>query len=215
MCSTCSSRSSWTLSPRSGATPPARPFPRLTYADAIMRYGTDKPDLRFGLEIQDATEVTRGSEFGVFAGAETRPLPRRARGVLARRARSGSRRSRRSGARRDSPTSSYDGDEVRSPIAKFLSEEELEAFRGAARLDRALRRRRRGARSRACSAACASTSVASSSSRPTRSSSTGSSTSRSSSATSETGDWTFLHHPFTAPIAGRRGPASRATPEPR
>ena len=38
-------------------------------AEAMLRYGSDKPDLRFGLEIQDATEVTRGSEFGVFAGA--------------------------------------------------------------------------------------------------------------------------------------------------
>ena len=39
------------------------------YDDAMARYGSDKPDLRFGMEIQDATEVTRGSEFGVFANA--------------------------------------------------------------------------------------------------------------------------------------------------
>ena len=45
------------------------PFPRMTYAEAMLRYGTDKPDLRFGLEIQDATELTRGSEFKVFASA--------------------------------------------------------------------------------------------------------------------------------------------------
>src|SRR5437764_7969300 len=49
--------------------PPQRPFPHLSYADAMLRYGTDKPDLRFGLEIQEATEVTRGSEFGVFKSA--------------------------------------------------------------------------------------------------------------------------------------------------
>src|SRR4051794_41174380 len=54
-----------------GRTAPPRPFPRLGYAEAIARYGSDKPDLRYGLEIQDATEVTRGSEFGVFGGAET------------------------------------------------------------------------------------------------------------------------------------------------
>ena len=53
-----------------GRTPPSRPFPRMTYADAMLRYGSDKPDLRFGLEIQDATELTRDSEFGVFANAE-------------------------------------------------------------------------------------------------------------------------------------------------
>jgi aspartyl-tRNA synthetase len=45
------------------------PFPRLTHAEAQARYGSDKPDLRFGLEIEDATEATRGSEFGVFANA--------------------------------------------------------------------------------------------------------------------------------------------------
>src|SRR5256885_3465398 len=43
----------------------------MSYGDAMLRYGSDKPDVRFGLEIQDATDVTRGSEFGVFAGAET------------------------------------------------------------------------------------------------------------------------------------------------
>ncbi len=35
----------------------------------MLRFGSDKPDLRFGMEIQDATEVTRGSEFGVFKNA--------------------------------------------------------------------------------------------------------------------------------------------------
>ncbi|HET7745454.1 MAG TPA: aspartate--tRNA ligase, partial [Gaiellaceae bacterium] len=46
------------------------PFPRMSWQEAELRFGSDKPDLRFGLEIQDATEVTRGSEFGVFANAE-------------------------------------------------------------------------------------------------------------------------------------------------
>jgi aspartyl-tRNA synthetase len=52
-----------------GAPPPARPFPWLSYDEAILKYGSDKPDLRFELEIQDATEVTRDSEFGVFKNA--------------------------------------------------------------------------------------------------------------------------------------------------
>jgi aspartyl-tRNA synthetase len=47
------------------------PFPRMAWEEADRRYGSDKPDLRFGLEIEDVTELTRGSEFGVFANAET------------------------------------------------------------------------------------------------------------------------------------------------
>jgi aspartyl-tRNA synthetase len=45
------------------------PFPRITFADAMLRYGTDKPDLRNGIEIADVTESFRGSGFKVFAGA--------------------------------------------------------------------------------------------------------------------------------------------------
>ena len=107
---------------------PARPFPRLTYADAIARYGTDKPDLRFALEIQDATELTRGSEFGVFANAET------VRYLVAPRAYSRSELERLEEIAKEWGAKGlaylvYDGDDVRSPIAKFLSERELDALR--------------------------------------------------------------------------------------
>ena len=46
------------------------PFPRMTFEEADSRFGSDKPDTRYELELEDATEATRGSEFGVFAGAE-------------------------------------------------------------------------------------------------------------------------------------------------
>jgi aspartyl-tRNA synthetase len=46
-----------------------RPFPRLTYADALSRYGTDKPDTRFGLELVDVSDLLKDSGFKVFSGA--------------------------------------------------------------------------------------------------------------------------------------------------
>jgi aspartyl-tRNA synthetase len=45
------------------------PIPRLTWHDAMERYGSDKPDLRYGLELTDLTDYLRGTEFRVFAGA--------------------------------------------------------------------------------------------------------------------------------------------------
>ena len=46
-----------------------KPFPRLSYRDAMERYGTDKPDLRYGLEIRDISDIVAGSEFTVFRSA--------------------------------------------------------------------------------------------------------------------------------------------------
>jgi aspartyl-tRNA synthetase len=46
-----------------------RPIPRLTWHDAMSRYGSDKPDLRYGLELVDLTAYLAGTEFRVFAGA--------------------------------------------------------------------------------------------------------------------------------------------------
>ncbi|MDR2140999.1 MAG: aspartate--tRNA ligase [Deltaproteobacteria bacterium] len=46
-----------------------RPFPRLTYAESLLRYGNDRPDLRYGLEIQDITPTLAQSQAQVFAEA--------------------------------------------------------------------------------------------------------------------------------------------------
>ncbi len=47
----------------------ARPIPRITWHDAMSRYGSDKPDLRYGVELTELTDYLRGTEFRVFAGA--------------------------------------------------------------------------------------------------------------------------------------------------
>jgi aspartyl-tRNA synthetase len=105
------------------------PWPRMTHAEADARFGSDKPDTRFGLELEDATEATRGSEFGVFASAEAvrfLRVPRvYSRGELAKL----EELAKEWGAK-GLAYLVYEGGEVRSPIAKFLSEEELAAVGG-------------------------------------------------------------------------------------
>ncbi len=46
-----------------------RPFPRLSYQDAMAKYGTDKPDTRFGLELVEVSDILKDSGFKVFSGA--------------------------------------------------------------------------------------------------------------------------------------------------
>jgi aspartyl-tRNA synthetase len=110
-----------------GRDAPPTPFARRTYADVMKTYGTDKPDLRFGLEIQDATELTRSSEFGVFASAAV------VRYLVAPRAFSRAELARLEELAKEWGAKGLaylvnDGGEVRSPIAKFLSEAELAAL---------------------------------------------------------------------------------------
>jgi aspartyl-tRNA synthetase len=104
------------------------PFPRLTYAEADRRFGSDKPDLRFGLELEDATEATRGSQFGVFAGAETVRFIRVPRTYSRSELAALEEFAKQWGAKGLAYIVSDESGELRSPIAKFLSEDELAAF---------------------------------------------------------------------------------------
>jgi len=52
-----------------GGTPVTLPFPRMTYGEAMERYGTDKPDIRYGLELFDATDAFRATDFSIVRSA--------------------------------------------------------------------------------------------------------------------------------------------------
>src|SRR3954454_6021977 len=104
------------------------PLPRIPYDEAIARYGTDKPDLRYGLEIRELTDTFRGTEFNAFGGAIE------AGGVIRGLNAGGGDRSR---AQLDGLVSEAqelgakglvwavrETDGWRSPVAKFLSAEE-------------------------------------------------------------------------------------------
>lgn len=106
------------------------PFPRLTYAEADRRFGTDKPDLRYGLEIEDATEATRGSELGVFASAETVRFLRVPRTLSRAELAQLEEVAKQWGAKGLAYLVFDESGEARSPIAKFLSQETLAALGG-------------------------------------------------------------------------------------
>jgi aspartyl-tRNA synthetase len=105
------------------------PFPRLTWEEADRRFGSDKPDLRFGLEIEDATELTRGSQFGVFANALAVRFLRVPQEFSRAQVERLEEVAKEWGAKGLAYLVYDESGEVRSPIAKFLSEEELAVFR--------------------------------------------------------------------------------------
>jgi aspartyl-tRNA synthetase len=111
-----------------GVEPPI-PFPRMSWQEAMDRFGTDKPDLRFGMEITDLSTVLEGTEFGVFAGVlQTGGTVRAINAGPLGLARSGLdglvTRAQELGAGGLVWMVVEDDGSVRSPAAKFLSDEE-------------------------------------------------------------------------------------------
>ena len=105
------------------------PIPRISYRDAMETYGSDKPDLRFGMELIELIDVFANTEFGVFKNAEC------IKAICVKNGASLSRKqidqftdiAKSEGAGGLAYITYQDG-EAKSPIAKFLSEAELTAI---------------------------------------------------------------------------------------
>jgi aspartyl-tRNA synthetase len=104
------------------------PFPRLTFAEADRRFATDKPDIRFGLEVEDATAATRESRFAIFANAEAVRFLRVPQELTRRELDELEAFAKQWGAKGLAYLVAGEDGEIRSPIAKFLSEDELRVF---------------------------------------------------------------------------------------
>ena len=106
------------------------PIPRISYRDAMETYGSDKPDLRFGMKLIELTDVFASTEFGVFKNAEC------IKAICVKNGASLSRKqidqftdiAKSEGAGGLAYITYQDG-EAKSPIAKFLSEAELTAIK--------------------------------------------------------------------------------------
>ncbi|MFR1707692.1 MAG: aspartate--tRNA ligase [Clostridium sp.] len=113
------------------------PIKRMPYAEAMNRYGSDKPDLRFGMEIQNITEAVRGTEFAVFKGAIENGGSVRA--IVAKNcADMGRKKIDKLGEfvktykAKGLAWIAYKEGEIKSPIAKFFSEEDMAKLLSAA-----------------------------------------------------------------------------------
>ncbi|MED3720679.1 aspartate--tRNA ligase [Geobacillus stearothermophilus] len=114
-----------------------RPFPRITYDEAMSRYGSDKPDIRFGLELVDVSEIVRNSAFQVFArtvkeGGQVKAI--NAKGAASRYSRKDIDALGEFAARYGAKGLAWlkaEGDELKGPIAKFFTDEEQAALRRA------------------------------------------------------------------------------------
>jgi aspartyl-tRNA synthetase len=104
------------------------PWPRISWAESQLRYGSDKPDLRFGLVIQDATDLTRSSGFGVFANAPCVRFLRVPQELSRAQLERLEELAKDWGAKGLAYLVYDETGEVRSPIAKFLSPDELAVF---------------------------------------------------------------------------------------
>ncbi len=108
------------------------PFPRMTWREAMNRYGSDKPDTRFGMELVDVTEIVRNCGFGVFTsavndGGFVRAINVKGQGAMPRKKIDKLVESAKgNGAKGLAYLSINEDGTYKSSFAKFMSEEELE-----------------------------------------------------------------------------------------
>jgi len=112
------------------------PFPRLTYAEAMGRYGSDKPDVRYGLELVDISEVASAGEFKVFSGAvaaggQVKGINARGCGEFSRKEVDDLTERVKTFGAKGMGYVYVVPDGVRSPISRFFTEEQLAAIRTA------------------------------------------------------------------------------------
>ena len=105
-------------------------IPRLSFEDAMNRFGTDKPDLRFGMELIDLSDELAGSDFGVFTGAITdggcvKAICVKQGATLSRSQIDNYTAIAKSEGAGGLAYLTFENGEVKSPIAKFLSAKEL------------------------------------------------------------------------------------------
>ncbi len=106
-------------------------IPRIPYVEAMEKYGSDKPDLRFGMEFVELTDVFATTEFAVFKNAETVKAIRVQRGAeLSRKQIDKFTDIAKSEGAGGLAYITYENGEAKSPIAKFLGEAELAAVKG-------------------------------------------------------------------------------------
>ncbi|MCI8554763.1 MAG: aspartate--tRNA ligase [Clostridiales bacterium] len=117
------------------------PLPRMTYTEAMARYGSDKPDTRFGMELIDLTESVRGCGFGVFtsaieAGGAVQAINvKNGAGVYTRKEIDRLTEYARGIGAKGLAWVRWTAESRSSSFAKFLSEEELEALLAAAGME--------------------------------------------------------------------------------
>ncbi len=104
-------------------------IPRIPYREAMERFGSDKPDLRFGMELVDLTEETRSTEFGVFKNAEcVKAICVKGAKELSRSQIDGFTEIARSEGAGGLAYIMIENGQPAGPIVKFFKEEELQAI---------------------------------------------------------------------------------------